>query len=439
MRTKKAIGIDIGTTSICLVSYCVASGKTEAIMQAENAFCPGTFRQDPQQIYLCVKEMLDRMIEETGNVDVIGVSSQMHGILYLDKSGNAVTPYYTWKTECGDQPFKEGTYAKWLSDKTGYAMHTGYGSVTHFFLQETNQIPEEADVFTNIGDYLVMRLCDLKLPQMHSSIAASMGGFRLEDGSFDFEKLQEAGINTAYYPKVNEKVEIAGMYQNIPVVWAVGDNQASFYAAAGEADEMLSVNVGTGSQVSFFDRTLLEVKTGEIRPFTEQGYLYVQASVNGGKVYERLAEFFQDSVRLFTGIRVDKAEIYQKMEEAALEKPETELRVFPLLYGSRTDKDSAGTVEGLTAENFYPADVIRAYTAGMARELYEAYRQFPEELRRGKTTIVASGNGIRRNRILRQDIERAFGMPVILRQVKEEAAAGAAMWAWQETETRHPG
>ena len=116
---------------------------------------------------------------------------------------------------------------------------------------------------------------------MHSSIAASMGGFRLEDGSFDFEKLQEAGINTAYYPKVNEKVEIAGMYQNIPVVWAVGDNQASFYAAAGEADEMLSVNVGTGSQVSFFDRTLLEVKTGEVRPFTEQGYLYVQASVNG--------------------------------------------------------------------------------------------------------------------------------------------------------------
>lgn len=432
MKTQKSIGIDIGTTSICVAAYRMTDGKTESVLQEDNVFLTGTFLQDPQRIYNCVKKMLDETLDAIGGADVIGVSSQMHGIVYLDANGAAVTPYYTWKTEYGNELFGDKTYAGWLSDVTGYEMHTGYGSVTHFYLQKTGQIPKEAVAFSNIGDYTVIQLCNKKTVQMHPTIAASMGGFMLDMRTFDEEKLQKAGVNTEYYPKVCEKTETAGMYRNIPVVWAVGDNQASFYAGAGESEENLSVNAGTGSQVSFFSRKLVNVQTGEIRPFTENGYLYVQASVNGGKVYERLADFFRMAVQLFTGTDLDKTAVYRKMEEAGLGKAETDLQILPLLYGSRTEQKCCGSMNGLTAENFTPADLIRGFASGMAKELYEGYMQFPEEVRRGKKQIVASGNGMRRNCLLQQEIKKVFGLPVIFREIEEEAAAGAAMWAWRE-------
>ena len=41
---------------------------------------------------------------------------------------------------------------------------------------------------------------------------------------------------------------------------------------------------GVSSQVSLFHRELIEGTEAEIRPFTEKGFLYVQASVNGARL-----------------------------------------------------------------------------------------------------------------------------------------------------------
>ena len=87
---------------------------------------------------------------------------------------------------------------------------------------------------------------------------------------------------------------------------------------------------------------------------------------------------------------------------------------------------------GLTAGNFTLGHMVRAYVVGMALELYRMYEQLPEVLKQGKREIIASGNGIRKNRLLRQEVERLFGLPVRFRDIEEEAAAGAAMWALAE-------
>ena len=60
--------------------------------------------------------------------------------------------------------------------------------------------------------------------------------------------------------------------------------------------------------------------------------------------------------------------------------------------------DAYGTMKNLTADDFHASDFIRAYVKGMADELYRMYLEFPEEIRRGRTEIVASGNGIRKIR-----------------------------------------
>ena len=434
----RGIGIDIGTTSICLAVYEEDTGQLQEVLREKNYFLEDTFRQDPDRIFTTVKGMLDDLLLSfnSGNNDndrdkpvVIGISSQMHGILYVDKEGRAVSSYYTWKVESGNEAFGEETYASYLSHRTGSEMYTGYGSVTHFYLQQTGQIPEDAVWFANIGDYIAMRLCSVKAPVMSPSIAASMGGFSLKGKCFDMAALENAGVATSYYPQVGADGSILGAYQGIPVTCAQGDNQTSFYAAIGENEQVLGVNVGTGSQVSLFHRNLVDTTGAEIRPFTAKGFHYVQASVNGGKAYERLAEFVKGAVFAVTGNETD---VYGKLEEAGLSVPTTDLRIAPLLYGSRKGPAPGGSIEGLTPENFTLGNMVRAYVTGMALELFRMYEQLPEEMRREKREIVASGNGIRKNRLLQQEVERLFGLPVRFRDVEEEAAAGAAMWALAE-------
>lgn len=44
---------------------------------------------------------------------------------------------------------------------------------------------------------------------------------------------------------------------------------------------------------------------------------------------------------------------------------------------------------------------------------------------------MASGNGIRKNRLLREDVEKVFGLPVVFTDREEEAASGAALYVRQ--------
>lgn len=432
------LGIDIGTTSICMVVY---DGKQKKILisrSAPNAFLEGSFRQDADEIVRKVQNLL----KEVSSIpfDAVGISTQMHGIVYVNGKGEAVTPLYTWKEECGDLPFRgKESYAEYLSRTTGYPMYTGYGSVTHFYLQETEKIPADAQGFVDIGDYLAMRLTGSALRGVNESLAASFGGFDLKSGRFDFEAFQKAGVDTRFYPEICPWEKAAGFYEGKPVFAAVGDNQASFLGAVRNPETGISVNVGTGSQVSVFTRRLCAeaAKSGtDIRPFPGGGYLYVGASLNGGKVYERLAAFFAEVCGRFTGTEPDLFNIYEKMYDIAGQKKATDLKARPALYGRRggvENREMSGFL-GLTDENFHPADLIRSYVHGMAEELAGLYEAFPEEIKEGRNSLTASGNGLRRNALLREEVEKVFALPLIFSGYEEEAAAGAAIFAGRMAE-----
>lgn len=109
-----SLGIDIGTTSICAVLYDLTEDKIIRNVSAPNSFVnTGSYLQDPDRIVSVVKELYKELMMElklwTGERETrkdmtlagVGISSQMHGILYTDSMGKAVTPFYTWKNEDG--------------------------------------------------------------------------------------------------------------------------------------------------------------------------------------------------------------------------------------------------------------------------------------------------------------------------------------------------
>lgn len=427
----RSLGIDIGTTSICVVCYEEGQETLPFAVSRQNAFLPGTFEQDPEAIVEKVQDMLEQAAESGFGADTseaVGISSQMHGILYVDAAGRAVSPFYTWKDEKGRKPMADGmSYEERLGRTAGMPLFSGFGTVTHYYLAKNGLIPEQAVKLANIGDYVAMRLTGRKAPLVHESIAASFGGYEVQTGDFARDNLARAGVEVSYYPQLCKKEEAAGTYRGIPVSCAFGDNQASFYGALDKPETQISINVGTGSQVSLFDRHYYRTAAADIRPYFHKGCLYVGASLNGGKVYEKLAAFFEEIVYEFTGQNI---QAFDQMARLGAEKKETGLMITPSLYGKRGEAgsgaDAYGTVKNLTADDFHASDFIRAYVKGMADELYRMYLEFPEEIRRGRTEIVASGNGIRKNPLMAEETAKVFGLPVIFKDTQEEAAAGAA-------------
>ena len=101
----KTIGIDIGTTTISSVVLEKNETQKARILEAktiENGSFLATDSdweriQDAENIVKKSRQMLDDFLDRYPEVEKIGLTGQMHGIVYIDKEGTCVSPLYTWQ------------------------------------------------------------------------------------------------------------------------------------------------------------------------------------------------------------------------------------------------------------------------------------------------------------------------------------------------------
>jgi len=396
----KIIGIDIGTTSVCGIRLDVKTGNVEkSRTENSNAFIrecePFEKIQSVDRIITLATDILEELYD--GEVAAIGVTGQMHGIVYTDKDGNAVSPLYTWQDERGNMPYGDTTYAGYMDS------FSGYGGVTDFYNRENGIVSEAAVDYCTIQDYLVMKLCSLTSPVIHNTNFASFGnGARCNKGTVvcDFA--------------------VAGSYRNTPVAVAIGDNQASVFSTLDE-DSVL-VNVGTGSQVSVITDAPIEADNTEIRPYFDGKYLVVGAALCGGRAYALLKDFYKDVFSY--ALDVCDKDVYDIMNRMLL-KADGSLNADTRFAGTRNDKTITGSVTGITDKNFNASSLTLGVIKGMVKELYDMYIAMGVS----KKGLVASGNGIRKNKALVNVTEDMFGYKVKVPCHLEEAAFSAALYA----------
>ncbi len=405
----KAIGIDLGTTSICGVLLDGDSGKvlskytlqSEAFLQSAHVW---EKIQDTGKIIGLAEEIIEQLIKESDEgVAVIGITGQMHGIVYYDEQGKAVSPLYTWQDQRGNLAYQDTTYAGMLKSCTGY------GNVTDFYNRINGIRLKEAVGYCTVHDYLAMHLCGLKRAKIHTSDAASFGCYNLAEHTFSYENTEE----------VLDGFHIIGSYRGIPVSLAIGDNQSSVFSTLADENALL-VNIGTGSQITVISDRIVTVDDVECRPYFEGKYLLVGAALCGGRAYSILKNFYHELLQT-VGVTTD---VYQVMNGLLKGRTESSLTVDTRFAGTRRQPELTGSITGITTENLTPADLTYGVLQGMIDELWQLYLKM--EVKRHN--IIGSGNAIRLNSTLIKIIEKQFGGSLRIPEHMEEAAFGAALY-----------
>ena len=504
MRT---IGIDIGTTTLSIVLLEPVTGKVVEVKTIPNTgVMESTISfekiQDPEEILRLCKGLLQEMAgtDSFEQVKGIGVTGQMHGILYLNAKGDAVSPLYTWQDARGNQLLPEDksgqqglSYAGYAQQETGYFLASGFGGVTHYYNAVNGLVPKEATCFCTIADYIGMKLSGRSKPLLHPSMAASLGLYDLREKCFDQEAIEKLGLDFTFFPEIHSgECWIGSTEDGIPVSVALGDNQASFLGATrgvthpskgiktqrGASTESSSrsilLNIGTGSQISIYSESLGAAKGGEYRPYLRDSFIWAGSPLCGGYSYHLLKNFFEKALELFGA--TPTVDLYQAMNQAGEclynecsvaglggddkqrdEKQRHSLRtdtfqVDTRFKGTRTDPKRLGSFLHIAEENLQPDHFVLGFLKGIAGELYEFYQDFllsdtsstdtsstdTSSIEATSTdvpsvapsmTLIGSGNGLRKNPLLRRICSELFGEEMLLSSLPEEAACGSAFLA----------
>ncbi|HEX2948083.1 MAG TPA: FGGY family carbohydrate kinase [Armatimonadota bacterium] len=447
------IGIDIGTTKICILA--IEETSCEVVACATHASgsvsCPenGAVEQNVIEIrnttFRLLRDIASELAAKDFSVSSIGVTGQMHGVLLVDQHGDPVTDLLNWQDKRGNDIFANTgrTYADEvalrLGDerlyRSGTKPATGYGAVTLFRLAANSAIPQGVKALT-IHDYLVSLLCGKAITD--PTDAASWGILDVTTCTDWLTDCAEVlNIPTPLLPQIQPTGTIAGnllpeiasaigLPEGIPVAVALGDNQASYIGSVPALHESILLNLGTGGQMSVATGVFSRPDELEIRPLVNGTWLLVGASLCGGRAFKILADFFATVGRDIFGL-TDIPLLYPTMTRLASTISDAgDVSFLPLFAGKRSAPMATAQVSGLCEDNFTAAHLTRSLIAGMVDELLDYY-QIAVASGAAPTVAAGSGNAFRQNDVIYQEMQRKLGLPFYLPPLHEEAAVGAAL------------
>lgn len=438
---KITLGIDIGTTKCAAVL--LDHEKQELLEISSEAHkadlktIEGHSEQDPALLLKSVIKIINQLPSDLRNqVAAIGVTGQMHSVMGWNE--NEIFPLITWQDRrCGlDGKLEE------FRQKSGYDLHDGYGAATLAWLGKETDARAHA---ATIMDYLTMRLCGNHAPVTDASNAASWGIFDLQKNQWDSSAANALGIPERLLPelkKTGETVgclskewsEILGLPAGIPVINAIGDNQASVFGTGKDFGQELYLTLGTGAQLSTVIseaefQTLSPKGKLEIRPFDNTRKLAVCSALCGGRAFAWIGDMVNEILKELGCREFAQGELLDRIDflsEQTLNQGNPALKVTPSFLGERNDPERKGSISGLTLTNFSLGALGAAAAEGILENLIS---EFPPELLKKRTLVLGSGNGIRKVKTIQQMIRKKFTQQFILTSTREEACCGAAVLA----------
>ena len=444
---RYTLGIDIGTTKVAVAL--VDGGTREVIATASLAHesdvtgvATGRSEQKVEQILATLDRCIDRLPHDAyENVESIGVTGQMHGVVLWNEKTREVSHLVTWQ----DQRCLEGDFLSHLRATTGDpSAQSGYGTATLAWLahHDSSRLSRYTAAAT-IHDYVVSRLTGNARPITDPSDAASFGLYDLHTRRWREDALSSAGIPLYLLPEIRNAGERVGaltesfanrwgIRAGVPVGNALGDNQASIFGSLTDPKSQIALTIGTGAQLSVVVPSLpseISIRCAgyEYRPYVGESFIAVVASLAGGRALAAFGKALEGFIReLGVSPTPSLDRIQTVMHQQGLARFDTDLVASPSLAGERYDTSLRGSINQLSFENFTVGDMIAALCRGLVTSLRDA---LPKELLASRREVVGSGNAIARSPLIRRVIEESFGCALTLQDSAETTACGAALVA----------
>ncbi len=444
------LGIDIGTTGTKAIIFDEKGGIKGAAHEEYDIISPKPqwIEQDVEIWWRALKNTVKTALKGTGvrgeEIQGVGTAVLTPAVVPVDRKG---TPLRNAILMIDRRSVKQ---AEWIKEHigenrifeiTGNRIAPGAFSAPSILWIKENEprIYERTHKFLNVNGYVVNRMTDefsTDYTQASASLIFEMRRKRWSEEILDFMDLSMDKLPTIYPSSgvvgtlSTRAAEELHIKSGVPIVAGANDTSCACVGAGAVKNGTTFISIGTTivfvhlTETPRFDLRLLN------RLHAVPGlYLMMGAISTAGAAYRWLRDQLCDLERI-ESLRL-KVDPYRLMDEKAERSTlgANGLIAMPYFSGERApiwNPNARGMLFGLTL-NHTKADVIRAFLEGAAycaRDILEVLISRGVEINR-----IRIGGGGAKSKLWRQIIADVLEYSILLPQVTEAGALGAAITA----------
>ncbi len=430
------LAIDQGTTgTTCLVFDGEGKIRGRAYSEFRQHFPrPGWVEHDANEIWEVTKRVASHAIADAkadpASLDAIGITNQRETVVAWDpRTGEPVHNALVWqdrRTAARCDELRAAGHEQLVRERTGLVLDPYFSATKIEWLLANVEAARDA-VFGTIDSWLVFKLTGRHATDVSNASRTML--FDIGKLSWDGELCDLLGVDPERLPEPLPSAGIFGTTSEfggeIPVAGIAGDQQAALFGQACIRPGMAKNTYGTGSFVL--------LNAGEQMPPPSEGLLTTVAwGVDDKVTYALEAAVFVTGAAvqwLRDGLGL-VAEAAETEGMAASLDSNDDVYFVPALTGLGSphwDPYARGTIVGLT-RGTTRAHLARAALEGIAYQTVDAVRA-QERVAGERLSELRADGGAVANRWLMQFQADVLGAPVIVPEIAETTALGAAYLA----------
>lgn len=431
------VGLDIGTSG----ARCIAIDQQGRVIASATAGYPlysphhGWSEQHPRDWWTASRTVIGAVTAEVGHdIQGLGLAGQMHGAVFLDRSGEVIRPALLWNDQRTQRQCDTITHrlgANRLREIAGNPAITGFQAPKILWLRDS-----EPAAYARVASVLLPKdFIRFQLTGERATDASDASGTLLLDLKTRFwskEILDLLEIPDEWLPAVFESPQQAGQISarvsnelglraGVPLAAGAGDNAAAAVGNGVVRAGLASCSIGTSGVLFAHADTLAPDLSGRLHTFCHASpgrYHHMGVTLSAGGALR----WWRDAVG-----RDD----YDALADlAATASHGAEGLIFlPYLDGERTphlDPRARAAFFGLASKHDL-SHMTRAVFEGVAFSLRDSL-EIMKELGIDPTEIRITGGGAR-SRFWRQVLADVLDRPILRTAIDEGPAYGAALLA----------
>jgi glycerol kinase len=444
------LGIDQGTTGTRAFLF---DEKAQVVGSAYSEFeqffpRPGWVEHDAAEIWEVTKRVCHQALDEAGksgeDLQAIGITNQRETAVAWDRrTGEPLHRAIVWQdrrtaARC-DELRAEGLEAM-FRERTGLVLDAYFSGTKYEWMLKNGGVDPNRVAFGTIDAWLLYKLTGRHATDYSNASRTLL--FNIRELRWDPELCDILDVPIRALPEPVRNAEVLGETTefggSVPVAAMVGDQQGALYGQACHEPGLGKNTYGTGN--------FLLQNAGAGSPLLEQGLITTIAWGIGDRV-----DYALESSMFITGAAVQWLRDGLKIIENAAETEEMAASLdsndgvyfVPALTGLGSphwDPYARGTIVGLTRGSTR-AHIARAALEAIAYQSLDAVRAQNTALGVPLAELRADG-GATANGWLMQFQSDMLGVPVIVPEIRETTAlgaaylAGVAVDAWTEDDVR---